>query len=190
MRRVLSLWQPWATLCVVRDPLRNEIAKKIETRAFPPDRFHVTPPFETVVHATKGFNREQARICEDLDFLKALNARGYFAGKPGTKDQRVSGLKPLPLGQIIGVATVKECIPADDPLLLFAITEEEKKFGLYLAERWAWILAEQQEIPEPIPFKGRQQVLYPLDGGLNAEVTRQLGLTLATSGVSAQNSTR
>jgi hypothetical protein len=205
VRRVLSLWQPWATLCVVKDPLRHEVAKKIETRAFPPDKFGVEPPFEVVIHATKSFGWEQRRICEDQDFLRALNARGYYAGSPKKNrhdsecpsldgfypkncECSASRLKPLPLGMIIGTAMVRECIPAD--ALLSSITVEEKKFGLYLADRWAWILDETQELPKPIPFKGRQYVLWRLDSETNAEVTRRLGLTLATSDTAAQNSSR
>lgn len=192
MRRVLSLWQPWATLCIVRDPLRNEIAKKIETRAFPPRTFGSIPirnPFETVIHATKGFNWEQQKVCEIPEFLRALNARGYYAGSPKGIDRRNAALfKPLPLGQIIGVATVADYFSADDPSLLSQISEEEKIFGLYRAERYAWIFTEQRELPEPIPFKGRQSVLYELPEEINAEVDRQLGLAIATAGDSQQNS--
>lgn len=186
-RHVLSLWQPWATLCVVRDPLRGEVAKKIETRAFPLSKLHMEPPLEVAIHATKGFDREQRLICKDLDFLKALNARGYFAGSPKRK-LFSSALKPLPLGQIIGTARITAVLPADDPTLLLAITEEEKKFGLYRADRWAWILEDPRELPEPIPFSGKQQLLYHLGPGVNAEIDRQLGLALAQPVKAQQNS--
>lgn len=184
MRRILSLWQPWATLCVARDPLRNEVAKAIETRSWPPK---IPTPFEVLIHATAGWNYEQRIYCKELPVIKALNARNYYSGDP---KQAVLGqqLRPLPLGCIVGIATVKEVIPTNDPALRFALTEEESYFGLFTEGRYAWILEDQRELGVPIPHRGRQTALLPAPPELDAEVNRDLGITLALPAHPEQNS--
>lgn len=64
------------------------------------------------------------------------------------------GFEPdeLPRGAVLGAVQVTDCRLVDE--IVDSITEQEKAYGDYRLGRYAWILAEPEEFPEPIPAKG------------------------------------
>jgi hypothetical protein len=190
-RRVLSLWQPWATLCVgfngagTTPPLP---AKQYETRHFQP-RFKL--PIEVAIHAAKRWHRLETERVQAWPFADALLRAGYSLRDPskdygfsGGREYTAYGLGPkqIPLGAIIGVATIVAVCPTQTALGSvdsltgehFRRAQEEFQFGDYSAGRFAWQLANAIELPTPILFRGRQDVLYELPADVDAAITEQL----------------
>jgi hypothetical protein len=144
--KCISLWQPWATLVAIG-------AKSIETRDWP-----TTYSGRLAIHAAKRWTPEQRDVCWE--------AHAYAVALKGFAD--ASGEVKLPLGAIVCTCRLVECIqvtsaeqrhyarrngrgqvtlPPDAP---------ERSFGDYSPGRWAWLLADVEPLPEPVPFKGAQ----------------------------------
>lgn len=85
--RALSLTQPWATLVA-------QGAKRIETRSF-----QTTYRGQLAIHASKGFPRDAIELALTEPFRPTLHGLGY------------EQLADLPLGSILAVATVADCVP-------------------------------------------------------------------------------
>lgn len=142
--RILSLWQPWATLWVTGEKL-------IETRSWGTDYRGIV-----VVHAAKRFDDEQRHLCFTEPFASALARVGF--GHPGS----------LPLGAILGwvdlagcARMVNDAMPTgpgdihigDDPRL----TEQERAFGNYAAGRFAWLTGPRRRVlAQSMPYRGGQ----------------------------------
>lgn len=156
MRRVFSLWQPWATLCVAIDPSTGHPPKQYETRAWPP-RFGL--PIDVVIHATKRWDRGNAWTATDPAFRVALARCGYLAGPAARNPILYPNLRPLPFGSIIGLARVVGFERTEK----LRVGDEESIFGDWSIGRYAWRMEQAIELPEPIPFLGRQEPLYVLD---------------------------
>jgi hypothetical protein len=169
MIRVLSLWQPWATLCVAKDPATLHPPKQYETRSWEPRRPF---PMDVVIHATKKWDRENAMTAVDPGFRVALNRCGFLAGPTTRTPALYPNLRPLPMGALIGVATVIACYTTE--WIADALSDEELLFGDYSPGRFAWRLAHVRPLPEPIPFRGRQDALYPLDDYTEELIAKQL----------------
>lgn len=185
--RVLSMWQPWATLAVAPDPTRDgKPAKEYETRAFHPERYTRPSklPIPVVIHATKSWGPAQYDAVADVGFPNALMRSG-FHHLPDRAQNRLSKqserrlatlkagqLQYLPLGQIIGVAVIESATRTE--IILGKLREEEYRFGNYAPDRWAWKFADACMLREPIPFKGQQQPLYQLDEQTLERVWTQL----------------
>jgi hypothetical protein len=193
-RRVLAEWQPYATLLVGHNGAGQyppAPAKGTETRHFEPWKVvrGITLPIEVVIHATKKWNGELAALIRTWPFAECLKRAGYSVENPrmlrGSCD--LSGRKPLPLGALIGVATIVEVVPTTSLLTRWSIHEdgaaeryaEEVKFGDYTAGRFGWVLANARELPEPIPFTGRQDVLYHVGEEIDARIDEQLSRDIA-----------
>lgn len=173
MRRVFSLWQPWATLCVAPDPENNGIPpKRWETRQWRPREEQL--PIDVVIHATKRWGWENVEAATHPAFHRALWRCGFLTGPASKRGVfRPLNLKPLPLGAIIGVATIVDVLRTDDPALV--IGEEERTFGNYEHGRYAIELTNVIQLEEPIPFIGRQEVLYRLlDPAIEKRINEQL----------------
>jgi hypothetical protein len=155
---VLSMWQPWATLCVAPLPVTGEPPKHHETRAFAP---RLPLPLEVVIHATQKWDRNNAWTATDPTFREALHQCGFLAGPTAGRLGVLSDqhLKPLPFGKIIGVATIAS---VDRTESLRVLRSYDLAFGDWTAGRCAWRFENVRALPEPIPFKGRQDVLWPL----------------------------
>jgi hypothetical protein len=189
-RYVLSLWQPWATLVVTDDPLRRNqapcTAKRFETRAFDPEKKKkLKTPIQVAIHATK----REDQLPRDPIFVETLNRLGYWHGRP--RDLPLtSTLKPLPFGALIGVGEITAVMDAERLAKQWAdhiakIPERmidgrfvqgimrELHFGDFSRGRFAWLMLAMRPLPYPIPFTGRQDVLYPLDDKINARIERQ-----------------
>jgi hypothetical protein len=134
--RALPLWQPWASLVVLGE-------KRIETR-------HWAAPASILgkriaIHATK--TQRELWVCDEPEFADALGRHGLDEGD-------------LPLGALIGLVTVKRCAPmtAEGIARLRVEQPNEWAFGHYVLGRFAWVLADPEPLPEPVPWKGSQGI--------------------------------
>jgi len=142
--RVLTLWEPWATLVV-------HGIKKIETRPKPTS--WTVEKGTYLIHAAKKWSKEQEKVCLNDPFLEPF--KGCFN-----------------FGHIIGSVEVKECKKI--PLLVaesdreiyvclyenFYVSWKEFDYGDYDPGRYAWLLQNPRILETPIPYKG-QQGFYP-----------------------------
>lgn len=102
--------------------------KKIETRSFPT---HYRG--RIAVHASVGFPKWA------VEFAQTERAFGRIPAR-------------IPLGQIVGLATIADCRHAED--MAPAISGLERLYGDYSFGRFAWVLCDIVAFPEPIPCKG------------------------------------
>lgn len=182
---VLSLWQPWAMLFCTPDPGVSppRACKESESRHFIP---RVQPPFDVAVHATKAWRPEARAVVGEWPFADCLRRVGYYPGDPRPfakrEDATPGGLKLLPLGAIVGVVTIDRVLTAEAWLAQGSQFEdgaaehyaEDRQLGWYAPGRFAWHGTNPRPLPEPIPFSGRQDVLYPLADDVAARVWAQL----------------
>lgn len=174
---VCALWQPWATLAAVPDPLTGAPPKKHETRHWRPRQ---ALPFRVVIHATKTWNADCRAAIEHEVFRRTLKRCGYYPADPRLLAKRglggPGGMQLLPLGALIAVATVVEVCPTGGPDECRArgLTEEDLAFGNYWPDRFAWRLDDVIALRQPIPFHGRQEPLYELNESNRALVLEQL----------------
>ena len=175
--KVLSLWQPWATLCVAPDPAVGRPPKEYETRHWRPDH---PMPLRVAIHATQKSDRATYDLLRSSPFKDCLERCGFFAGDARpfvTRGHPIPrGLTPLPFGAIVGVATVigvhrtdtvADIIERGSTMLEFAL-------GDWSPGRFAWKLVETAMLPEPIAFRGRQSPLYPVPGDILELIAAQL----------------
>ncbi len=145
--KVLSMWQPWATLVALG-------AKKIETRSW---RTDYRGPI--AIHAAKKWDASLADICRRSPHKEALAA--YLAWFDSKNDIR-GGYRRLPdyglpFGMIVAVADLSDCL---ETLSLFrpgfdrAPNCIEMAFGDYSADRYAWMLKNIRRLREPLPWAG------------------------------------
>lgn len=128
----LSLTQPWASLVTIG-------AKAIETRSWStPHRGLIA------IHAAKtfpGWAREFAAFNEHCQ--AALKRVG------------VTRLEDLPLGAIIAVAELTDCVRFDRfGRFADALSEQERAFGDFTPGRYGFVLMDVRRLPEPIPARG------------------------------------
>lgn len=166
-RRVLSMWQPWASYLL--HPRQGLPVKRWETRAFHPMRFvkDIPLPIECAIHA--ALNRSALR---DLAFrfpeYVEANKRAGLLHETN-----------FPRGMIIGIATIVEVLPTISIHAEFrpgsTLPDElDRMLGNYAPGRYAWRMAFAQVLPEPIPFKGRQSVLWQIDAATDRKIDEQL----------------
>lgn len=155
--KAITLTQPWATLVAIG-------AKQIETRSW---ATRYRGPL--AIHAAAGLGPVGGKsglafqcCCEP--FLSALRAAG------------IKHHNDLPFGAIVATCELVEVyqIPihqpltgfyADDSSRCWNLTEQERAFGDYTPGRYAWLLANVQRLPEPIPARG-QLGLWNWEGSL------------------------
>jgi hypothetical protein len=161
--RVLTLYQPWASLYA------NGL-KLIETRPGPTS-FRGT----YLIHAAQKWTKEQEEICRQEPFRKALLEIGYNSYLPYTSQPYQSKYNPMPMGIIIGAVDIIDCrqIHNDDfdvfyfnsdSLLINYIEVPELNFGNYAQGRYAWIGKNHRLLKEPIPYKGGQSYYQKFKG--------------------------
>ena len=132
------------------------------------------------IHATLKSTRALRELATLSPFRGCLERAGFFAGDARPFTSRgyplPLGLKPLPYGAIIGVATVVACLSTHTAGAPFAEPEDEadSAFGDWSPGRYAWRLADTAMLPYPIPFCGRQSPLYPVPGDILELITAQL----------------
>lgn len=152
--KALSLWQPWAFLVKLAghiDPDIAKLGKHFETRSWPTK---YRGPL--AIHAAK--DRQYWKVAHEEPFRSVL------------MEARLFRQDDLPYGAIVATCNLVECclikedglyrlIPwLKKPAEMFAPlpTEPELSFGDYTPGRFAWILEDVRQLPEPIPVKGHQ----------------------------------
>lgn len=152
--RVLALWQPWASLCVLPSPNSGHPFKRWETRHWQPRAQHRTHwPIPVVIHATASWKPEGTDIFRHPSIRPLLTALG------------IEHQRDLPLGAIVGLAFIVRVDPAETVAHRADFTAVDRLLGNYEPGRYAFELNYAAALPEPIPYKARQEVLYRLDDG-------------------------
>lgn len=150
--KLISLWEPWATLMAIG-------AKRIETRSW-----QTSYRGWLAIHASKnGLAKAQLREClADPFFAEAL-----------------TGVELSP-GCIVSVVKLEDCCPMEDRGCLFGVfqdypdldTPQERAFGDYHPDRWAWVTDSLFRLPTPIPYRAAQG-LCEVNADALAEIRRQ-----------------
>lgn len=125
--RIISLWQPWATLVVMG-------VKRIETR-----------PRITHIRGTIGIASTKTQpitaVTEPLqEWLRAAYGTDW--------------LRNLPRGKIVGYVDIVDVRPTDQAA--FSVTAKEHMLGDYRAGRAAWYLENPYQLKTPVAAKGSQ----------------------------------
>jgi hypothetical protein len=143
--RGLSLTQPWASLVALG-------AKRMETRSWRTDYRGWL-----AIQAAKKFPKDDQELCLERVFLEALRPR--YGNVP---------YRLLPLSAIVAVARLTDCLRTEqflmrgdcpEPDLIpgwtkIALSNQEYAFGNYDCGRWAWVLDDVRELPEPVHCPG------------------------------------
>lgn len=127
--KAVSLYQPYASLVKIG-------AKKFETRSW--ETKHRGP---LAIHATKAFPRQYVALSVTAPFFRAL--RNEF---------------PLPAGAVLCVVDLVDCIPTSEALQQGLISDEERLFGDYGPDRFAWKLQPFDVFERPIHARGGQRI--------------------------------
>lgn len=143
---VISLWQPWASLCFVEDP---DMRKLDETRHWQfPERHRGV---QIAIHAAL---KKPTYLDEGLEDLCSAVFGADFRSD-------------LPRGGIIGTTTLMECRPTSEVRnsttaanLLSGNFDDFTMVNGRRRPRFAWRLSSPQALPVPIPEKGLQGWWY------------------------------
>ena len=124
--KLISLWEPWATLMAIG-------AKTIETRSW-----ETNYRGWLAIHASKnGLAKSQLRECLSDPFFAAA----------------LAGVDLTP-GYIVAVVHLAACVKTE--VLSETLTPQERAFGDYHPDRWAWVTDNLFRLSEPIPYKASQ----------------------------------
>jgi activating signal cointegrator 1 len=161
--KALTLTQPWATLIAIG-------AKHIETRSWA-----TSYRGPLAIHAAAGYGKGGARghkaLCGTEPFCSVLNAackQHYDDLDKSVGVLRAMAEHPfMPMGAIVATGYLVGCEETDwvvenngiykiigGKRRHWALTDQERAFGDYSPGRYAWLLADVQALPEPIPAKG------------------------------------
>jgi hypothetical protein len=145
--RIISLYQPYATLVVLG-------LKKFETRHWP-----TKVRGELGIHASKKMPK----------WCKELLLQEPFASD--LKDVK------LPCGSILGTVNLVDCIPSEAWMKKHCRPGKPKEFyyGDYSPDRYAWKLTDPVLFDKPIPAKGSQG-FWQFDTELVNSYTGQLSI--------------
>lgn len=177
--RVLSLWQPWATL------LANGI-KMNETR--PSSTNHTAEKGIYLIHAAKKWTRWQKELCfKEQFYSKLIKLNIGIKRIKGYAGNYLRSEFDLPLGQIIGSFEVKECmISIDDRInsgkvflhsqsiikknctcyIKDIVNHNEVTLGDYSEGRSIWIGQNHRALKYPIEYKGGQGYYQNFKGNI------------------------
>ena len=156
--RMLSLWQPWASLLVGG-------VKRIETRSWA--RNYTGWLF---IHASRMPNGKFAGGCaRDL----AWNNKDAFAHL-GVAVNDPNWFDLLPRGAIVGAVKISECVASETLVEEDRLTDLEESLGDFGPDRYGWLTIDHRLFKNPVPVVGGQQLRTLPDDVLQACVT-QLG---------------
>ena len=149
--RALSLTQPWASLLVSGK-------KRIETRSWATQYRGWL-----AIHAAKTFPGHCVALCNKERFRSALADIGIF--NPGD----------LPLGALLGVAWLGECLHTDD--VTWDRESDEYAFGNFEPGRYAWCCDGALGLLRPMPAKGHLSIWKLASSGVGIS-DQDLGPTI------------
>src|SRR5262245_329138 len=135
--KCISIKQPWASLVILG-------AKKFETRSW---KTEYRGPL--LIHASKGLERTLQALCLQEPFKSALEL-GYNI----EADHNGGLISDMPLGCVLGVVELVECLRVEDVPLQRMAGGNEEAFGDYSTGRYAWELRNPHRFDQPIPFPG------------------------------------
>jgi hypothetical protein len=199
--RALTLTQPWATLSVAPLLVTARGADYCVASGRPPKRHETRGwkvgqaqlPLRIAIHAGKGDAGLRGGLVDSCGrfvdrYAWPLHACGYETIDPWARAKgkvvpdllnaaRPRGsVKPVPLGAIVGVVTVRAIVRTSDWRSLI-IDEEtdllDQRLGDWSPGRWAWRMENAIALEEPIPCRGYQQ-LWELPADVAAAVSLQL----------------
>ena len=158
--KVISLLQPWASLCFIINPATGKPYKKIETRSF-----NTKHRGELLIHASNN-NKHAIALAMQEPFYSAIGGlRAAYA---------------LPTGKIIGKVTITDTKRTSDKVENYIASEwvnqlsdKELAFGDFSPNRYGWLLEDAKSFDEPIPCKGALS-LWDLPKELEVEVLTQM----------------
>lgn len=160
--KALTLTQPYATLIAIH-------AKHIETRSWA-----TSYRGPLAIHAAKGLGPVGGRNgLIDLVGMPVFQEVLVPDAKGGAYWEEiidaVNAADVLPRGAVIATCELYDCRPTDDEaapgkqgwsgyvgnkLTYWDLTDQERAFGDYAPNRFAWLLANVTPLPVPIPAKG------------------------------------
>lgn len=154
--KAITVWNPWAYLIRLaghHDPEVAKLGKGIETRSWP-----TSYRGPLAIHAAKNFPQEARLLCLEEPFLTALTSAGLQGTNELPRGAVVATCKLVDCLQITGRTTIEGKIVAAQLYSMHPLAREvtgnELAFGDYTPGRYAWILADVNPLPEPIPAKG------------------------------------
>lgn len=145
--KALTLTQPWATLVAIG-------AKRIETRSW---STNYRGPL--AIHAAKTFPKWAREFTTDPVCYEAVR----YHGARSDADQRPADLlTAYPLGAILATARLVNVLPTEIvanqgnvfSVSIEPVSPQELAFGDYKPGRFAWLLEDVRELPQPIRVKG------------------------------------
>lgn len=151
----LTVLQPWASLIAVGE-------KKIETRSWSTAYRGLL-----AIHAGKRFPDAERLLCAREPFFSALYQHNLVTAR-GYAPNQMLDTTDLPLGAIVAVCELTACQPTNhiyaEGILVgwhnqagdWQLTSNERAFGDYSRDRFAWLLANLRTLETPIPCKGAQ----------------------------------
>lgn len=155
--KVLTLWEPWATLIEIG-------AKKIETRSW---RTPYRGPI--AIHAAKTISKANRLLAVRRGpIADALDRAGRIVlGDGGTHAEA-----KLHQGVIIATAEIDRCIGVPYPNPRYGTdwstwpSHPERTFGDYTPGRFAWVLVNVRPLAVPIAFTGAQKLNAEIDDSI------------------------
>ncbi|NLD47873.1 MAG: 2-oxoglutarate dehydrogenase E1 [Clostridiaceae bacterium] len=130
--KAITLYQPWATLWVLRE-------KKIETRSW-----HRKFRGNIAIHSSINFPKWAKELCHEEPFKSVLQKHGI-------------SIKDLPLGAILGFTEIVDIVKMDNQNTRL-LSPQELAFGDYRPGRFMWISKDGKVFDKPIAAKGKQGI--------------------------------
>lgn len=149
--KAISLWQPWASLMAWQE-------KENETRGW---NTNYRGPL--AIHATATWKKEATEVIagpalrgeglgEYETFMKVIRKHPEVFPEGGFIPKDFS----FPLGAVLGVCELTDCIPVDEYLGNHSVKYQELAFGDYSPGRYVWTTKWIETFEKPIPAKGAQ----------------------------------
>jgi hypothetical protein len=166
--KALPLWQPWASLVAVG-------AKRVETRHWAAPDYIIGQ--RVAIHATKGHFDRNAM---ELEPFRRRLSEALDAGTLMLVDGE------LPLGAIIATVVIHRCsaMTRESVAELERRDPDERAFGYYGPDRFAWVLRDVERLEQPVPFTGRQGIFDVPDEAIAAAAQGELLSTHQPGGTS------
>lgn len=138
--KVLTLYQPWATLLAHGIKLNETRPAATRHRGI------------YLIHAAKSFNAECRAYANHPDILQYLHQVGYQSPKN------------LPFGAIVGAFSVLYCESTSNTSLADTLPIRERLLGNYQPGRYAWIGANHRLLVDPLPYRGQRGYYADFEG--------------------------